>query len=163
MDDLTREIADCVVARFAASNLQDDIAARVVTRMQAQIAVEHIERVKAWRIGVNVLGFLFGLFLGLYASRLPVGLTADLMACPHNYNKLDTRYALALEAKQTQLAELEAKYALELASKHTQLAELEAKLGVLVIDNQRLMLKLDGLSTSSLEKCTWGVNDMLWV
>ena len=145
MESLTREIADCVVDRFAASNLQDAIAGRVVARMQAQIAVEHIERVKAWRVGVNVLGFLFGLFLGLYASRLPAGLTADLLACKHNYNKLDTRYALALEAKQAQLA-----------SKQTQLAGCEAKLGVLVIDNQRLML-------SSLEKCTWGVNDMLWV
>ena len=158
MESLTREIADCVVERFEASNLQDDIAARVVARMQAQIAVEHdisarvVDRVKAWRIGVTVLGFLLGLFVGLYASRLPVGLTADLLACPYNYNKLDTKYALALEAKQTQLA-----------SKQTQLAELESKLGVLVIDNQRLMLKLDGHSTSNLEKCICGVNDMLWV
>ena len=151
MESLTREIADCVVGRFAASNLQDDIAGRVVARMQAQIAVEHHERVKAWRIGVNILGFLFGLFVGLYASRLPAGLTADLLACPYNYDKLDTRYALALEAKQTQLA-----------SKQTQLAELESKLGVLVIDNQRLMLKLDGHSTSNLETCICGVNDMLW-
>ena len=152
MESLTREIADCVVGRFAASPLQDDIAARVVARMQAQIAVEHIERVKAWRLGVNILGFLFGLFVGLYASRLPVGLTADLLASPYNYNRLDTKYALELEAKTTQLT-----------SKQTQLVELEAKLGVLVMDNQRLMLNLDDPSTSSLEKCIWGVNDMLWV
>jgi hypothetical protein len=152
MESLTREIADCVVGRFAASALQDDIAERVVARMQAQIAVERHERVKAWRVGVNVLGFLLGLFVGLYASRLPGGLTADLMACPYNYNKLDTKYALELEAKTTQLA-----------SKQTQLVELESKLGVLVMDNQRLMLKLDGLSTSNLEKCSWDVNDMLWV
>jgi len=152
MESLTREIADCVVDRFAASNLQDDIAGRVVARMQAQIAVEHIERVKAWRIGVNILGFLFGLFLGLYARRLPGGLTADLLACPYNYDKLDTKYALELASKHAQLA-----------SKQTQLAELESKLGVLVIDNQRLMLKLDGHSTSNLEKCICGVNDMLWV
>ena len=152
MESLTREIADCVMGRFAASALQDDIAERVVARMQAQIAVERHERVKAWRVGVNVLGFLLGLFVGLYASRLPGGLTADLMACPYNYNKLDTKYALELEAKMTQLA-----------SKQTQLVELESKLGVLVMDNQRLMLKLDGLSTSNLEKCSWDVNDMLWV
>ena len=152
MESLTREIADCVMGRFAASALQDDIAERVVARMQAQIAVERHERVKAWRVGVNVLGFLLGLFVGLYASRLPGGLTADLMACPYNYNKLDTKYALELEAKTTQLA-----------SKQTQLVELESKLGVLVMDNQRLMLKLDGLSTSNLEKCSWDVNDMLWV
>jgi hypothetical protein len=152
MESLTREIADCVMDRFAASALQDDIAERVVARMQAQIAVERHERVKAWRIGINVLGFLLGLFVGLYASRLPGGLTADLMACPYNYNKLDTKYALELEAKTTQLA-----------SKQTQLVELESKLGVLVMDNQRLMLKLDGLSTSNLEKCSWDVNDMLWV
>jgi hypothetical protein len=152
MESLTREIADCVVGRFAASALQDDIAERVVARMQAQIAVERHERVKAWRVGVNVLGFLLGLFVGLYASRLPGGLTSDLMACPYNYNKLDTKYALELEAKTTQLA-----------SKQTQLVELESKLGVLVMDNQRLMLKLDGPSTSNLEKCIWGVNDMLWV
>ena len=50
-----------------------------------------VERVKAWRIGVTVLGLL-GLFVGLYSSRLPVGLTVDLMACPYNYNKLDTKY-----------------------------------------------------------------------
>ena len=152
MEDLTREIADCVVDRFAASNLQDDIAGRVVACMQFQIAVEHHERAKAWRIGVTVLGFLLGLFVGLYASRLPGGLTADLLACPYNYNRLDTKYALELEAKTTQLA-----------SKQTQLVELEAKLGVLVMDNQRLMLNLDEPSTSSLEKCIWGVNDMLWV
>jgi hypothetical protein len=152
MESLTREIADCVMGRFAASALQDDIAERVVARMQAQIAVERHERVKAWRVGVNVLGFLLGLFVGLYASRLPGGLTADLMACPYNYNKLDTKYALELESKMTQLA-----------SKQTQLVELESKLGVLVMDNQRLMLKLDGLSTSNLEKCSWDVNDMLWV
>lgn len=152
MESLTREIADCVMGRFAASALQDDIAERVVARMQAQIAVERHERVKAWRVGVNVLGFLLGLFVGLYASRLPGGLTADLMACPYNYNKLDTKYALELEAKTTQLA-----------SKQTQLVELESKLGVLVMDNQRLMLKLDGFSTSNLEKCSWDVNDMLWV
>ena len=151
MESLTREIADCVVERFEASNLQDDIAARVVARMQAQIAVEHdisarvVERVKAWRIGVTVLGFLLGLFVGLYASRLPAGLTADLMACPYNYNKLDTKYALVL------------------ASKQTQLAELESKLDALVLDNQRLMFEVDGLTTSNLKKCTWGVNDMLWV
>ena len=155
MESLTREIADCVVGRFAASTLQDDIAGRVVARMQAQIAVEHHERVKSWRVGVTVLGFLLGfllgLFVGLYASRLPGGLTADLLACPSNYNRLDTKYALELASKQTQLA-----------SKQTQLAELESKLGVLVIDNQRLMLKLDGHSTSNLEKCICGVNDMLW-
>ena len=169
MESLTREIADCVVERFEASNLQDDIAACVVTRMQAQIAVEHdisarvVERVKAWRIGVTVLGFLLGLFVGLYASRLPVGLTADLLACPYNYNKLDTKYALELASKTTQLAVLESKYTLELESKYTQLAELEWKLGVLVLYNQRLMLEIDGLTTSNLKKCTWGVNDMLWV
>ena len=152
MESLTREIADCVVGRFAASTLQDDIAGRVVARMQAQIAVEHHERVKSWRIGVNVIGFLLGLFVGLYASRLPGGLTADLLACPYNYNRLDTKYALELEAKTTQLA-----------SKQTQLAELEAKLGVLMMDKQRLMLELLKPSTSNLEKCIWGVNDMLWV
>ena len=162
MESLTREIADCVVDRFAASNLQDDIAMRVVARMQVQvtldrhtaimegqIAVEQHERVKAWRVGVTVLGFLLGfllgLFVGLYASRLPGGLTADLLACPSNYNRLDTKYAL------------------ELASKQTQLAELEAKLGVLMMDNQHLMLELLKPSTSNLEKCIWGVNDMLWV
>jgi hypothetical protein len=122
-----------------------------------------VERVKAWRIGVTVLGFLLGLFVGLYASRLPGGLTADLLACPYNYNKLDTKYALELEAKTTQLVELESKCALELASKYTQLAELEWKLGVLVLYNQRLMLEVDGLTTSNLKKCSWGVNDMLWV
>ena len=176
MESLTREIADCVVERFEASNLQDDIAARVVARMQAQIAVEHdisarvVERVKAWRIGVTVLGFLLGLFVGLYASRLPVGLTADLLACPYNYNKLDTKYALELASKKTQLVskktqlvELESKCALELASKYTQLGEVEWKLGVLVLYNQRLMLEVDGLTTSNLKKCTWDVNDMLWV
>ena len=169
MESLTREIADCVVERFAASNLQDDIAACVVTRMQAQIAVEHdisarvVERVKTWRIGVTVLGFLLGLFVGLYASRLPVGLTADLLACPYKYNKLDTKYALELASKKTQLAVLESKYTLELESKYTQLAELEWKLGVLVLYNQRLMLEVDGLTTSNLKKCAWGVNDMLWV
>ena len=159
MESLTREIADCVVGRFAASTLQDDIAGRVVARMQAQIAVEHHERVKAWRIGINVLGFLLGLFVGLYASRLPGGLTADLLACPYNYNRLDTKYALELEAKTVQIAELAAK----LASKQTQVVELAAKLDVLMMDNQRLMLELDGPSTSNLEKCIWGVNDMLWV
>ena len=172
MESLTREIADCVVARFAASNLQDDIAGRVVARMQAQIAVEHdisarvVERVKAWRLGVTVLGFLLGLFVGLYASRLPAGLTADLMACPYNYDKLDTKYALELASKQTQLAELESNLAskhAQLVSKQTQLAELESKLDVIVLDNQRLMLEVDGLKTSNLKKCTWGVNDMLWV
>ena len=172
MESLTREIADCVVARFAASNLQDDIAGRVVARMQAQIAVEHdisarvVERVKAWRIGVTVLGFLLGLFVGLYASRLPAGLTADLMACPYNYDKLDTKYALELASKQTQLAELESTLAskhAQLVSKQTQLAELESKFDALVLDNQRLMLEVDGLTTSNLKKCTWGVNDMLWV
>ena len=169
MESLTREIADCVVDHFAASPLQDDIAARVVARMQAQIAVEHdisarvVERVKAWRIGVTVLGFLLGLFVGLYASRLPVGLTADLLACPYNYNKLDTKYALELASKKTQIAELESKHTLELESKYTQLAELEWKLGVLVLYNQRLMLEIDGLSTSNLKKCTWDVNDMLWI
>jgi hypothetical protein len=169
MESLTREIADCVVDRFAASNLQDDIAMRVVARMQVQvtldrhtaimegqIAVEQHERVKAWRVGVTVLGFLLGfllgLFVGLYASRLPGGLTADLLACPSNYNRLDTKYALELASKQTQLA-----------SKQTQLAELEAKLGVLMMDNQHLMLELLKPSTSNLEKCIWGVNDMLWV
>ncbi len=166
MESLTREIADCVVGRFAASALQDDITERVVARMQEQIAVERHERVKAWRVVVNVLGFLLGLFVGLYASRLPGGLTADLMACPYNYNKLDTKYALELEAKTTQLVELEAKFASKhahLEAKQTQLLELDSKLGVLMMDNQRLMLKLDGPSTSNLEKCIWGVNDMLWV
>jgi hypothetical protein len=168
MESLTREIADCVVDRFAASPLQDDITARVVTRMQAQIAVEHdisarvVERVKAWRIVVTVLGLL-GLFVGLYSSRLPVGLTVDLMACPYNYNKLDTKYALELEVKKTQLAVLESKYTLELESKHMQLAELEWKLCVLVLYNQRLMLEVDGPTTSNLKKCTCGVNDILWV
>jgi predicted RNA-binding Zn ribbon-like protein len=176
MESLTREIADCVVDRFAASNLQDDIAGRVVARMQVQvtldrhtaimegqIAVEQHERVKAWRVGVTVLGFLLGfllgLFVGLYASRLPGGLTADLLACPSNYNRLDTKYALELASKQTQLASKQT----QLASKQTQLAELEAKLGVLMMDNQHLMLELLKPSTSNLEKCIWGVNDMLWV
>jgi hypothetical protein len=159
MESLTREIADCVVGRFAASNLQDDIAGRVVARMQVQIAVEHHERAKAWRIGVTVLGFLLGLFVGLYASRLPGGLTADLLACPYNYNRLDTKYALELEAKTAQLAELAEK----LASNQMQVVKLAAKLDVLMVDNQRLMLELDGPSTSNPEKCIWGVNDMLWV
>jgi hypothetical protein len=166
MESLTREIADCVVGRFAASNLQDDITGRVVVRIQVQIAVEHHERVKAWRIGVTVLGFLLGLFVGLYASRLPGGLTVDLLACPYNYNRLDTKYALELEAKTAQLAELATKLAskhAQLASKETQLLELETKLGVLAMDNQRLMLELDGPSISNPEKCIWGVNDMLWV
>ena len=164
MEDLTREIADCVVDRFAASNLQDDIAGRVVVRMQAQIAVEHIERVKAWRIGVNILGFLFGLFLGLYASRLPVGLTADLLACPYNYDKLDTKYALALEAKQTQLAGLEAKCALELEVK---IGALVMNNSALALDNQRLMLEVDWFRNSTMNSNAkhwfWDLDDMLWV
>ena len=150
MESLTREIADCVVGRFAASPLQDDIAERVVTRLQQQFAVEHsisarvVERVKAWRIGVNVLGFLLELFVGMYASRLPVGLTSKLMACPYNYDRLDTKFTLELESKKTQLA------------------ELESKLGALVLDNQRLMLEVDGLTNSNRKKCMWGLNDMLW-
>jgi hypothetical protein len=43
MESLTREIADCVVDRFAASNLQDDIAGRVVDRMRVQITLDYHE------------------------------------------------------------------------------------------------------------------------